>query len=102
MNINSDAILMAKKLLRIDNHFEDDLLVTIGTIVEKEALAKTLNEAILVQYELLSQMIAVKYRLLGTEGLTSTTLATVSESYVSSYPDSILIALRGFRKLQAL
>lgn len=102
MKLQSPAINIAKLLLGIDNAFEDDLLVTLGSIVEKEALTYTKNEAILFENELLGQMIATKYRLRGNEGIASQSFATVSETYISGYPETISIALRGFRKIQTL
>lgn len=102
MKIQSQAIAIAKILLGINNAFEDDLLLTLGNIVEKEALTYTKNEAILYENELLGQMIVAKYRLRGNEGLSSQTLATVSESYITTYPETVNIALRGFRKIVAL
>lgn len=102
MKLQSSAITMAKLLLGINNSFEDELLLALGNIAEKEALTYTKNEAILYENELLAQMIATKYRLRGNEGLASQSLATVSESYITGYPETINIALRGFRKLETL
>lgn len=102
MKIQSPAIEIAKILLGIADESQDTMLLTLGNIVEKEALTYTKNEAILFENELLAQMIVAKYRLRGNEGLASQTLATVSETYISNYPETVSIALRGFRKMIAV
>lgn len=107
MTINSQAITIAKQLLGIDNSdiSQDDLLVSLGNIAETDALTYTNNESILFEYYILARMIQYNFNQRGNEGLLSQTVATVSETYSSgttSYPQSILTALRGFRKLKAL
>lgn len=102
MLIENNAITIAKLLLDINNDFEDDLFVALGTIVEKEAELYTKNVAILYEEELLAQMIAYKYRNRGNENISSQSMATISETYITGYPEVITIALNGFRKLKAL
>jgi len=98
--VNLDAYTMAQTLLNLDA--ENPVLTIIAATCEKEALAYTKNDAILFETELLAKMIVVAYRTRGNEGLSSQSLATVSESYLSDYPETIYIALRGFRKLKSL
>ena len=99
MKIQSPAITMAKQLLGISGDLENELLLLYGNIVESEAIVYTKNLDVLFENELLAQMIAAKYKTKDTQGLASQSLATVSETYVLGYPQSISIALRGFRKL---
>jgi hypothetical protein len=48
-------------------------------------------------------MIQTQFNRRNSEGITSQSLATVSEAYTpSAYPESVNIALRGFRKLKTL
>jgi hypothetical protein len=107
MNINSPAITIAKTLLEINalDISQDEMLVTLGTIAEGDALAYTKNEAILFEYGILGRMIQVAFNTRGSENLASQSFATVSESYTtatSAYPQSILSALRGFTKIKLL
>jgi len=104
MTSNHEAITIAKMLLNITDASQDNLLATLGTIAEGDALAYTKNTNVLSEAGLLGRMIQVAYNLRGNEGLVSQSLATVSETYSTSsaYPETILLALRGFTKLKVL
>ena len=105
MNISSKAITIAKALLDINDTFQDDLFVILGTAAENDALLFTNNEQVLFQYDLLGRMIQHSYLQRGNESLASQSIASVSETYItgnSIYPLPILTALKGFSKLKSL
>jgi len=105
MNINSEAITIAKTLLGIAalDTTQDTLLLTLGNIAEKDAVAVALNDLVLLEYELLGRMIQTQFNRRNSEAITSQSLATVSEAYVpTAYPESVNIALRRYRKLKTL
>lgn len=105
MTIESEAINIAKTLLGIGvlDTTQNTLLLAFGNIAEKDAVAATLNETVLAEYELLGRMIQAQFNRRNSEGITNQSLATVSETYSpSAYPESVNIALRGFRKLRTL
>ena len=104
MTIASEAIAIAKILIGISDldTSQDTLLLTLGNIAENDALLITKNTSVLTDDNLLGRMIQVSYNVRGNEGISSISLATVSESYVVSYPETINIALRGYRKFKSL
>lgn len=105
MNSTSEAIVIAKTLLGIAalDTTQNTLLLTLGNIAEKDAIAATLNVLVQIEYELLGRMIQCLFNRRNSEGITSQSLATVAEAYApTAYPESVNIALRGFRKLKTL
>ncbi len=104
MNANSQAIIIAKQLIGIEalDTTQDALLLILGNIAEGDALRKTHNDNVLFDHYLLGRMIQVAYNTRGSENLASQSFATVSESYVVSYPETINIALRGYTKIKLL
>lgn len=102
MNINNPAIKLAKDLLGMNHSFENDLLLSLGSIAENDALLLTHNEKVLTDQYLLAQMIQFIYQRLGNETISSFSAASVSESYIEGYPRNLLIALQSYRKLKTL
>lgn len=105
MNLNSQAITIAKTLLDIKDSSQDGLLVVLGTIAEQDALTFTNNESILFEYGILGRMIQYAFNSRGNEGLTNQSFATVSESYtsgVAAYPHNITSALKRYNKIKTL
>lgn len=102
MNINNEAIKIAKDLLGMNHSFEDNMLSTLGTIAENDALLLTHNDKALFDENLLAQMIQIIYQKRGNENLASFSAATISETYIENYPKNILSALQSYRKLKAL
>ena len=90
------------RLLSITTTTHNDLLVVLGTEAEQTALSMTHNENVLFDDILLARMIQFAFNHNNTEGITSQSFAGVSESYQTTYPDTITQALRGYNKIKVL
>jgi hypothetical protein len=96
MTIDSQAIVMAKTLLGITTNSKDAVLLILGNAAEVEAKVLTKNPAVALQYELLAMMIQYKYIQQSNIGIKSQSLAGVSETYSTEYPEELRQALRSF------
>lgn len=102
MNLNSQAIVVAKTLLNITDTSQDTLLLALGNIAEEDAFNYTNNEDIYFEDNVLGRMIQYLYYTRTSIHVTAQSFNDVSESYLSTYPEPILIALRKYRKLSTL
>lgn len=102
MNIDAVAITNAKILLEIPDtdYSKDTLLTLLGTEAETTALALTNNQDVLFDDVLLARMIQHAYNHNNAEGISSQSVAGVSESYI--YPTNITKALRAYNKVKVL
>lgn len=96
MNTDSQAIVKAKVLLGITGTSQDAALTIYGTIAENDAMKSTRNILSVFDYDMLSLMIQYIYNANSHDGLSSMSIAGVSESYATSYPEYIQRALRGY------
>ena len=92
-----------KTLLSIADNSKDELLTTLIDQAISQFISYTNNpDKVCMLDSLIAEMVVYMYNRLGTEGLASEGYSGVSFNYLTDYPETILRAMRAYKKVKVI
>lgn len=91
-----------KLLLGILNDQKDEVLELLIRQATFEVKSFTNRDDVANLKDLILQIAIIKYNRMGTEGLASESYSGSSYSYIDTYPDNIIKALKRMRRLKTI